>query len=135
MTRCLTPLMVKRRQGHIINVSSSAGKEVYPNGNVYCATKHAVEALTKAMRLELHQYNIRVGQVSPGHVEETEFAFVRFEDKEKAKIYEDFQPLRARDVAESIYFIATRPPHVNIQDINLYGTQQANNIFIDRSGR
>jgi len=135
MTRCLAPLMVKRRQGHIINVSSSAGKEVYPNGNVYCATKHAVEALTKAMRLELHQYNIRVGQVSPGHVEETEFAFVRFEDKEKAKIYEDFQPLRASDVAESIYFIATRPAHVNIQDIQLFGTQQANNIFIDRSGR
>ncbi len=135
MTRCLAPLMVKRRQGHIINVSSSAGKEVYPNGNVYCATKHAVEALTKAMRLELHQYNIRVGQVSPGHVEETEFAFVRFEDKEKAKIYEDFQPLRAIDVAESIYFIATRPPHVNIQDIHLFGTQQANSIFIDRSGR
>lgn len=135
MTRCLAPLMVKRRQGHIINVSSSAGKEVYPNGNVYCATKHAVEALTKAMRLELHQYNIRVGQVSPGHVEETEFAFVRFEDKEKAKIYEDFQPLRAKDVAESIYFIATRPPHVNIQDIHLFGTQQANSLFIDRSGR
>ena len=135
MTRCLAPLMVKRRQGHIINVSSSAGKEVYPNGNVYCATKHAVEALTKAMRLELHKYNIRVGQVSPGHVEETEFAFVRFEDKEKAKIYEDFQPLRASDVAESIYFIATRPPHVNIQDIHLFGTQQANSLFIDRSGR
>ncbi len=135
MTRCLAPLMVKRRQGHIINVSSSAGKEVYPNGNVYCATKHAVEALTKAMRLELHPYNIRVGQVSPGHVEETEFAFVRFEDKEKARIYEDFQPLRASDVAESIYFIATRPAHVNIQDIHLFGTQQANSIFIDRSGR
>lgn len=135
MTRCLTPGMVKRRQGHIINVSSSAGKEVYPNGNVYCATKHAVEAMTKAMRLELHKYNIRVGQVSPGHVEETEFAFVRFEDKEKAKIYEDFQPLKASDVAESIYYIATRPAHVNIQDIHLFGTQQANSNFIDRSGR
>ncbi len=135
MTRCLTPGMVKRRQGHIINVSSSAGKEVYPNGNVYCATKHAVEAMTKAMRLELHKYNIRVGQVSPGHVEETEFAFVRFEDKEKAKIYEDFQPLKASDVAEGIYYIATRPAHVNIQDIHLFGTQQANSNFIDRSGR
>lgn len=135
MTRCLTPGMVKRREGHIINVSSSAGKEVYPNGNVYCATKHAVEAMTKAMRLELHKYNIRVGQVSPGHVEETEFAFVRFEDKEKAKIYEDFQPLKASDVAESIYYIATRPAHVNIQDIHLFGTQQANSNFIDRSGR
>lgn len=135
MTRCLAPIMVKKRQGHIINISSSAGKEVYPNGNVYCATKHAVEALTKAMRIELHQYNVRVSQVSPGHVEETEFAFVRYEDKEKARIYEDFQPLRARDVAESIYFIATRPPHVNIQDIHLFGTQQANSTFIDRSGR
>lgn len=135
MIRAISPWMVKRKSGQIINVSSSAGKEVYPGGNVYCATKHAVEALTKAMRIDLHKHNIRVSQVSPGHVEETEFAFVRYEDREKAKIYEDFQPLRARDVAESIFFIATRPPHVNIQDIHLFGTQQANSLFIDRSGR
>ncbi|MEM9820706.1 MAG: SDR family NAD(P)-dependent oxidoreductase, partial [Bacteroidota bacterium] len=105
LTRAISPYMVQRKSGHIINLSSSAGKEVYPNGNVYCATKHAVEALTKAMRIELHQHNIRVSQVSPGHVEETEFAYVRYEDREKAKIYEDFQPLKAIDVAETIYFI------------------------------
>ncbi|MCB0679465.1 MAG: NADH-ubiquinone oxidoreductase, partial [Saprospiraceae bacterium] len=95
-----------------------------------------VDALTKAMRLDLHRYGIRVSQVSPGHVEETEFALNRFDgDAERAKIYEDFQPLRARDVAEAIYFIATRPAHVNIQDILLMGTQQANSTTIDRSGR
>ena len=135
LTRVIAPQMVARKSGHIINIGSSAGKEVYPNGNVYCATKHAVEALTKAMRIELHQHNIRVSQVSPGHVEETEFAYVRFEDKERAKIYEDFQPLKAKDVAETIYFIVSRPNHVNIQDIVLFGTQQASNIFIDRTGR
>ncbi|MEM8906909.1 MAG: SDR family NAD(P)-dependent oxidoreductase, partial [Bacteroidota bacterium] len=135
LTRAISPYMVKRRSGHIINLSSSAGKEVYPNGNVYCATKHAVEALTKAMRIELHPYNIRVSQVSPGHVEETEFAFVRYEDAEKAQIYQDFQPLKASDVAETIHFIVSRPAYVNIQDIVLFGTQQASNLFIDRSGR
>ena len=87
------------------------------------------------MRLDLHKFNIRVGQVSPGHVEETEFAFVRHEDEEKAKIYNDFQPLKSSDVAEVIYFMATAPYHVNIQDVQMMGTQQASNIFIDRSGR
>ncbi|HNE30177.1 MAG TPA: SDR family NAD(P)-dependent oxidoreductase, partial [Saprospiraceae bacterium] len=136
VTRCIAPGMVQRRKGHIINLSSSAGKEVYPKGNVYCATKFAVEALTRAMRLDLHAYNIRVSQVSPGHVEETEFALTRFDgDQEKAKIYNDFQPLKSSDVAEVIYFIATRPAHVNIQDIWLFGTQQASSTVIDRSGR
>jgi len=136
VTRCIAPGMVQRRKGHIINLSSSAGKEVYPKGNVYCATKFAVEALTRAMRLDLHAYNIRVSQVSPGHVEETEFAVTRFDgDREKAKIYEDFQPLKSSDVAEVIYFMASRPAHVNIQDIWLFGTQQASSTVIDRSGR
>lgn len=136
MTRAISPHMVERRSGHIINLCSTAGKEVYPKGNVYNATKFAVDALTQAMRLDLHAYNIRVSQVAPGHVEETEFAKVRFHgDEERAKIYEDFQPLRAADVAEVIYFIATRPAHVNIQDVLMMGTQQASNIFIDRSGR
>lgn len=136
VTRCIAPGMVQRRKGHIINLSSSAGKEVYPKGNVYCATKFAVEALTRAMRLDLHAYNIRVSQVSPGHVEETEFAVTRFDgDREKAKIYEDFQPLKSSDVAEVIYFMASRPAHVNIQDIWLFGTQQASSTMIDRSGR
>ncbi|MEL6655638.1 MAG: SDR family NAD(P)-dependent oxidoreductase [Bacteroidota bacterium] len=136
ITRAISPRMVARGTGHIINVASTAGKEVYPNGNVYCATKHAVDALTKAMRLDLHQHGVRVSQVAPAHVEETEFALVRFDgDAKRAKIYNDFKPLTSRDVAETIYFISQQPPHVNILDIVLQGTQQANSTTIDRSGR
>ncbi|MBK9017963.1 MAG: SDR family NAD(P)-dependent oxidoreductase [Saprospiraceae bacterium] len=137
LTRAIAPMMVKRRSGHIINLASSAGKEVYPGGNVYCATKFAVDALTKCMRLDLYTHNIRVSQVAPGHVEETEFARVRFDgDVDRAaKVYENFQPLKSSDVAEVIYFIATRPPHVNVQDVLLFSTQQAGSNFIDRSGR
>lgn len=136
MTRAVSPIMVDRKQGHIINVCSTAGHEVYPKGNVYCATKHAVDALTKAMRIDLHKHGIRVSQVSPGHVEETEFAKVRFEgDENKANIYEDFNPLRSSDVAEIIYFIASRPSHVNIQDILAMGTQQACSTIVNRIGR
>lgn len=137
LTRAVAPMMVKRRSGHIINVASSAGKEVYPGGNVYCATKFAVDALTKSMRLDLYTHNVRVSQVAPGHVEETEFARVRFDGDEAkaAKVYDNFQPLKSSDVAEVIYFMATRPPHVNVQDVLLFGTQQAGSNFIDRSGR
>lgn len=136
LTRAVSPGMVARGSGHIINVASTAGKEVYPNGNVYCATKFAVDALTKSMRLDLHKHNVRVSQVAPAHVEETEFAVVRFDgDTERAKIYNDFQPLTSPDVAASIFFIATQPAHVNILDIVLQGTQQASSTVIDRSGR
>lgn len=136
MTRLITPGMIRNGSGHIINLGSSAGKEAYPRGNVYCATKFAVEGFTKAIRSELHAHNVRVSLISPGHVEETEFARVRFSgDEERARIYEDFNPLTARDVAEAIHFIASRPPHVNIQDIFLMGTQQASSLMIDRSGR
>ncbi len=136
VTRLVSPGMVRRRSGHIINVGSSAGKEAYPNGNVYCATKFAVDALSKAMRFDLHAHNIRVSQISPGHVEETEFAITRFDgDAERAKIYNDFQPLKPGDVADAIYYIATRPPHVNVQDLQLFATQQASSTVIDRSGR
>ena len=136
MTRLVSPGMVERKSGHIINLGSSAGKEVYPKGNVYCATKFAVDGFTRAIRTELHVHGVRVSQISPGHVEETEFARVRFDwDEERAKIYSDFNPLTSRDIAESIYFIASRPPHVNINDIFLMGTQQAGNTIIDRSGR
>ena len=136
LTRLISPRMVARKKGHIINVCSTAGHEVYPKGNVYCATKHAVDALTKGMRLDLYKYGLRVSQVSPAHVEETEFARVRFDwDEERAKIYEDFQPLRAEDVANTIYFIATQPAHVNIQDVLMMGRQQANSSNLDRSGR
>ena len=110
LTRVVSPHMVERRQGQIINICSTAGKEVYPNGNVYCATKHAVDALTKAMRIDLHKYNIRVGQVSPGHVEETEFAEVRFDgDKERAKIYEDFMPLDSQRRGRNDLFYSQLP--------------------------
>jgi NADP-dependent 3-hydroxy acid dehydrogenase YdfG len=136
VTRAVAPSMVARKKGHIINLSSIAGKEIYPNGNVYIATKHAVDALTKAMRVDLHKFGIRVSQVAPGAVEETEFALVRFHgDVEKARIYDEFTPLKASDVAKSIYFIASQEDYVNIQDIVLAGTQQAAAAFVDRSGR
>ncbi|MFK8010106.1 MAG: SDR family NAD(P)-dependent oxidoreductase [Saprospiraceae bacterium] len=136
LTRLISPGMVARQKGHIINVCSTAGHEVYPKGNVYCATKHAVDALTKGMRLDLYKHGLRVSQVSPAHVEETEFARVRFDwDEERANIYKDFQPLRAEDVANTIYFIATQPSHVNIQDVLMMGKQQANSSNLDRSGR
>lgn len=136
VTRAVTPGMVARGHGHVINVASTAGKEVYPKGNVYCATKFAVDALTKSMRLDLHQHGVRVSQVAPAHVEETEFALVRFDgDQEKANIYEGFQPLTSRDVAETVFFIAQQPAHVNILDVVLQGTQQASSTVIDRSGR
>nr|MBS0036918.1 SDR family NAD(P)-dependent oxidoreductase [Saprospiraceae bacterium] len=136
ITRLISPGMVERKRGHIINVCSTAGHETYPMGNVYCATKHAVNALTNSMRLDLYTHGIKVGQVSPAHVEETEFAVNRFDgDEEKGDIYSDFNPLKSNDVAEAIYFIYTRPAHVNIQDILMMGTQQAGSNFIHRSGR
>ncbi|MCZ2100454.1 MAG: SDR family NAD(P)-dependent oxidoreductase [Chitinophagales bacterium] len=136
ITRLVTPKMVEQNSGQIINVCSTAGHDVYPNGNVYSATKFAVDALTKSLRLDLYKHHIRVGQVSPGHVEETEFALVRFDgDSEKAKIYQDFTPLKAKDVANAIYFMISQPKYVNIQHILLMGTQQAGSNFIDRSGR
>ena len=136
MTRAIAPSMVARRKGHIVNIGSIAGKEIYPNGNVYSASKFAVDALTRAMRVDLHKYNIRVSQVAPGAVEETEFALVRFHgDAEKASIYNDFTPLKASDVAETIYFMVTRPEYVNIQDVVMMGTQQGSANHFDRSGR
>lgn len=136
ITRLLSPDMVARKSGHIINICSTAGKDVYPRGNVYCATKAAVDMLTKGMRLDFYTHGIRVSQVAPGMVEETEFSKVRFHgDEEKSKIYNDFNPLKSSDVAEIIYFVATRPGHVNIQDVLVMGTQQAGSNFVDRSGR
>jgi 3-hydroxy acid dehydrogenase / malonic semialdehyde reductase len=126
ITRLVSPGMVARRNGHIINISSIAGKETYPMGNVYCATKHAVESLTKAMRLDMLQYGIKVSSVSPGAVN-TEFSLVRFRgDQERADaVYQGFTPLRPADVAEAILFAITRPPHVNIDDILIMPTAQA----------
>lgn len=136
ITRLVSPDMVKRGSGHIINICSTAGHEAYANGNVYCATKHGVNALTKTMRLDLSQHGIRVSQISPGHVEQTEFALNRFDgDAEKAQIYNDFNPLTSKDVANTIYFVATQPKHVSIQDVVMMGTQQASGSVVHRTGR
>jgi len=133
VTREIAPFMVKRKKGQIINICSLGGKEVYPNNGVYCATKHAVDALTKAMRIDLHKYNIRVSQISPGFVEDTEFAAVK--TGETNKTITDFMPVNATDVAEVIHFMVSRPNHVTLQEVVLTGTQQASANIIDRSGR
>lgn len=134
-TRTVAAQMVARRKGHIINIGSAAAKDAYANGNVYCATKAAVDMLTKAMRLDLYKHGIRVSTINPG-MTETEFALVRYEDPARAEqLYADFQPLSAEDVADAIYFVASRPAHVNIQDVLLYSTQQAATAVVDRSGR
>ncbi|MGQ7870043.1 SDR family NAD(P)-dependent oxidoreductase [Sunxiuqinia sp. sy24] len=126
MTRKVSNWMIARQQGHILNISSIAGIQAYPNGSVYCGTKHAVNAISKAMRIELAPYNIKVGTISPGAIE-TEFSLVRFKgDEEKAaKVYDGFTPLNARDIAESIYFVLSRPAHVNIDDLLIMPTAQA----------
>ncbi len=126
VTRKIAPGMAERKSGHIINIASIAGKETYPMGNVYCATKHAVQSLTKAMRLDLLKQGIKVTSVSPGAVQ-TEFSLVRFKgNQEKAsKVYEGFTPLFAHDIAETILFVITRPPHVNIDDILVMPAAQA----------
>lgn len=126
ITRLVSPGMVDRKQGHIINIGSIAGKEAYENGNVYNATKFAVDGLTRAMRLDLVEHGIRVTAIHPGAVE-TEFSMVRFKgDQERAdKVYEGFTPLYAEDVAEAILFAVTRPPHVNVDDMLIMSTAQA----------
>lgn len=133
MTRMISPLMVKRGFGHIINIGSIAGHEVYPMGNVYCATKFAVNALTKGMRIDLLEKNIRVTTVDPGIVE-TEFSLVRFagdEDRAK-KVYEGVNALSAGDIAETVLYCATRPPHVNINEIIVMPTVQASTMHLIR---
>lgn len=126
ITRLISPGMVKRKTGHIVNISSIAGRETYPLGNVYCSTKHAVQSLTKGMRLDLLKYGIKVTSVSPGAVH-TEFSLVRFKgDNERAsEVYKGFTPLMASDIAETILFVVTRPGHVNIDDILVMPTDQA----------
>lgn len=133
MTKAVSKLMIARNKGHIINVGSIAGKEAYANGNVYCGTKHAVDALNKGMRIDLLPYNIKVSAVNPGMVE-TEFSIVRFDgDTERAKkVYEGLQPLMPDDIAETIYWMASRPAHVNINDVIIMPTAQANSTTVNR---
>lgn len=126
VSRAVTPLMVARNKGHIFNLSSIAGKEVYENGNVYCASKHAVEALSKAMRIEMLNHNIKVTNIAPG-MAETEFSLVRFKgDKERAaSVYKGIQALSGEDIAEVIFYCATLPAHVCINDLVITPTAQA----------
>jgi NADP-dependent 3-hydroxy acid dehydrogenase YdfG len=125
--------MIKRGRGHIINIGSIAGKDVYPNGNVYCATKHAVDALSRGMMMDLHKYNIKVSQVCPGAVE-TEFSMVRFKgDSEKASnVYKGFKPLIAEDIANVVLYVASAPEHVNICDVTVMPLAQASVSIIDK---
>ncbi len=133
VSKKIIPTMIERKSGHIVNLSSIAGKEVYTNGNVYCASKYAVEALTKGMRADLLPYGIKVTSVAPGAVE-TEFALVRFKGDATAakKVYEGITPLVAEDIAESIWFAVSRPAHVNINDIVLTPVAQANVYYYNR---
>lgn len=134
VSKAVLPGMVKRNSGHVINIGSIAGKEVYPSGNVYCASKYAVDAITKGMRIDLNEHNIRVGAVNPGLVD-TEFAEVRFKgDKSRAKsVYEGMEPLSAMDIADILFFIVTRPSHVNIADLLVLPTAQASAGIINRN--
>ncbi len=133
ITKHVSKLLIENKKGHIINVGSIAGKEVYANGNVYCATKHAVDALNKGMRVDLLPHGIKVSAVNPGMVE-TEFSIVRFDgDEERAKkVYENIQPLKPEDIAETIYWMASRPAHVNINDVIIMPTIQANSTTVLR---
>lgn len=134
VTRACLPGMTSRKKGHIINIGSIAGKEVYANGNVYCASKVAVDALSKAMLIDLNQFGIKVSEINPGMVE-TEFSKVRFKgDEERAKnVYKGFQPLTAQDIAEIIIFIINRPAHVNISDLTVLPTAQASATVVKRA--
>ncbi|MBA2650787.1 MAG: SDR family oxidoreductase [Tatlockia sp.] len=133
ITRTILPGMLARQRGHIINIGSIAGHECYPNGNVYCATKFAVRALTKSMRLDLNGTPIRVSEIAPGAVE-TEFSEVRWQNKEKAKsFYEDFDPLLAEDIADAAHYCLTRPQHVDIAEMLIMPTAQAAASQIHRS--
>lgn len=134
VSKAIIPKMIEQKSGHIINIGSIAGKEVYANGNVYCASKHAVDALNQAMRIDLNPYGIRVGGIHPGAVE-TEFSEVRFKgDLERAaNVYKGFEPLRAEDIADIIYFVISRPYHVNIADLMVLPTAQASATVMNRS--
>jgi len=126
ISKKIIPLMIQRNKGHIINIGSIAGKEVYPKGNVYCATKHAVDALTKAMRIDLLPHKIKVTQIAPGAVE-TEFSIVRLGDENLAKkVYEGYEPLHPEDIAEVCFYVTSLPAHVNINDLLIMPTAQAN---------
>jgi len=132
VSKTIIPKMIARKSGHIINIGSSAGKEVYPKGNVYCASKHAVLAITEGMRIDLNPHGIKVGAINPGLVE-TEFSKVRFKNAPIAdSVYKGFQALQPQDIAEIIYFVVSRPYHVNIADLLVFPTAQANSTLVKK---
>ncbi|MDO6471285.1 SDR family NAD(P)-dependent oxidoreductase [Maribacter sp. 1_MG-2023] len=134
VSKAIIPQMVVRKSGHIINIGSTAGKEVYPKGNVYCASKHAVDAINQGMRIDLNGTGVRVGAVNPGLVE-TEFSNVRFkgDDDRAENVYKGFQPLKPEDIADIIHFVVTRPYHVNIADLVVMPTAQASSTIVDKN--
>lgn len=134
VSKAIIPGMVERKKGHVINIGSIAGKEVYANGNVYCATKHAVDALTKSMLIDLNPFGIKVGAIHPGMVE-TEFSEVRFKgDVDRAtNVYKGLTPLSADDVADTIHFVVSRPYHINISDLVILPTDQASATVVNRN--
>ena len=133
VSKAIIPQMIEKNNGFIVNIGSIAGKEVYANGNVYCASKFAVNALNKAMRIDLNKHNIRVAAIHPGAVE-TDFSKVRFKgDTEKAKaVYAGYKALQAEDIADIIHFVVTRPYHVNIEDLVVYPTAQASATILNK---
>lgn len=134
VSKAIIPKMIANKNGHIINIGSTAGKEVYPKGNVYCASKYAVDAINQGMRMDLNEHGIRVGAVNPGLVE-TEFSDVRFKgDESRAEnVYKGYQPLKPEDIADIIHFVVTRPYHVNIADLIVMPTAQASSTLINKN--
>lgn len=134
VSKAIIPQMIEQKSGHIINIGSIAGKEVYPNGNVYCASKHAVDALNKSMQMDLNPFGIKVGAIHPGLVE-TEFSQVRFKgDVERAaNTYKGMKPLTPEDIADIIHFVVSRPYHVNIADLIVFPAAQASATIVNRS--
>lgn len=134
VSKAVLPVMTERKSGHIINLGSIAGKEVYPNGNVYCASKFAVDALTRGMRIDLNAFGIKVTSINPGMVE-TEFSVVRFKgDKEKADLtYKGLTPLSGKDIADIILYVLQAPPHVQLADITVFPTAQASSTVVKRN--
>lgn len=131
MSKAILPLMIPRNQGHIINIGSTAGKQVYQKGNVYCATKHAVDAISQAMRIDLLPHKIKVTAIHPGAAE-TEFSLIRLkqDQNEAKKVYEGYEPLHAEDIAEIVFFAASRPTHVCINELEVTCLAQANAFYL-----
>lgn len=134
VSRAILPYLIEQKKGHIINIGSVAGKEVYENGNVYCASKYAVDAITKSMRIDLLKHNIKVTGIHPGAVE-TEFSLVRFKGDESkaASAYVGYKPLSSTDVAETIFYTATLPAHICINDLVITCTQQASAYYFNKN--